>query len=117
MIRNFLLNALAVGLTFYILPVDVVGSTLGQKTLSVVIIALILAGLNLLVKPILYFISIPINIITLGLFSLVINAAIIKLADMISASFTITGWWTYILFALVLSIMNMALSMFEDKED
>lgn len=117
MIRNFLINTLAIGITCYILAVEVAGNTLTEKIISLLVISLVIAGLNLLVRPILSFISLPITILTLGLFSIVINAVIIKLADMISDGFSMSGWLSYIIFAAVLAIINVALSMFRTDND
>jgi len=101
-----LLNGLAVVLTAYILPgvsVEDYGTAL--------IVALILAIVNVLVKPILVILTIPITIVTLGLFLLVINAAIILFVDNLVSGFTVTGFWWALLFSLILSIFN---SLFND---
>lgn len=103
---RFLLNGLAVVLTAYILPgvsVEDYGTAL--------IVALILAIVNVLVKPILVILTIPITIITLGLFLLVINAAIILFVDNLVAGFHVDGFWWALLFSLILSIFN---SLFND---
>jgi putative membrane protein len=103
---RFLLNGLAVVLTAYILPgvsVEDYGTAL--------IVALILAIVNVLVKPILVVLTIPITIVTLGLFLLVINAAIILFVDNLVAGFHVDGFWWALLFSLILSIFN---SLFND---
>lgn len=103
---RFLLNGLAVVLTAYILPgvsVEDYGTAL--------IVALILAIVNVLVKPILVILTIPITIVTLGLFLLVINAAIILFVDNLVTGFHVDGFWWALLFSLILSIFN---SLFND---
>ncbi|MEX1240084.1 MAG: phage holin family protein [Cyclobacteriaceae bacterium] len=103
---RLLLNGLAVVLTAYILPgvsVEDYGTAL--------IVALILAIVNVLVKPILVILTIPITIVTLGLFLLVINAAIILFVDNLVTGFTVGGFWWALLFSLILSIFN---SLFND---
>ena len=103
---RLLLNGLAVALTAYILPgvsVEDYGTAL--------IVALILAIVNVLVKPILVILTIPITIVTLGLFLLVINAAIILFVDNLVTGFTVGGFWWALLFSLILSIFN---SLFDD---
>lgn len=103
---RLLLNGLAVVLTAYILPgvsVEDYGTAL--------IVALILAIVNVLVKPILVILTIPITIVTLGLFLLVINAAIILFVDNLVTGFTVKGFWWALLFSLILSIFN---SLFND---
>ncbi len=106
----------AVGAVFYILPTNVAGDTYVDKGISILIISIIIGALNLTVKPILNVISFPINVVTLGLFSIVINAAIIKIADIISESFAISGFWNYVIFGLLLSVVHVGLSVFEDKD-
>lgn len=118
MIKNFIINALAVGIVFYILPsIDVMGDTYLQKGINVLIVAIIIGALNLIVKPIITLVTLPINLITLGLFSIVINALMIKLADMILTSFNINGFWNYIFFAVLLSLVHIGLNLFKSKEE
>ena len=106
LIIRFLLNGLAVFLTAYLLPnVDVDGYG------TALIVALVLSIANVIVKPILILFTIPITILTLGLFLLVINAFIILLADYLVDGFDVDGFWWALLFSLILSIFN---SLFED---
>lgn len=105
-IIRLLLNGLAVVLTAYLLP-NVEVSDYG----TALIVALILAIVNVLVKPILVVLTIPITIITLGLFLLVINAAIILFVDNLVKGFEVKGFWWALLFSLILSIFN---SLFND---
>lgn len=116
MIKNFLINTLAVAIVFYILPTNVVGSTYLEKGISILVISLIIAALNMTVKPIIKIISLPVNIVTLGLFSIIINAIIIKIADVLSPSFAMSGFVSYIIFGLLLSVIQMLLSVFRDGE-
>ena len=105
-IIRLLLNGLAVVLTAYLLP-NVEVSDYG----TALIVALILAIVNVLVKPILVILTIPITIVTLGLFLLVINAAIILFVDNLVSGFEVKGFWWALLFSLILSIFN---SLFND---
>ena len=105
-IIRFLLNGLAIVLTAYLLPeVDIDGYG------SALIVALILSIVNVIVKPVLIILTIPITIITLGLFLLVINAAIILFADYMVDGFYVGGFWWALLFSLILSVFN---SLFDD---
>ena len=105
-IIKFLLTGVAVLLTAYLLPgVSVDGY------LTALIVALVLAIVNLLVKPILIVFTIPITILTLGLFLLVINALMILLTDYFVDGFTVDGFWWALAFSLILSIFN---SLFTD---
>ncbi len=70
------------------------------------IAAVVLGALNLLIRPILFVLTLPITILTLGLFSLVINAALVMLVALIVPGFEVAGFWAALLYALVLAIIN-----------
>jgi putative membrane protein len=76
---------------------------------TAVIVALVLALLNLIVKPILVILTLPVTILTLGLFLLVINAIIILLADSFVSGFGVDGFWIALIFSLLLSIFQSIL--------
>ena len=85
--------------------------------LTAVIVALVIAFLNFLVKPILIILTLPVTIVTFGLFLLIINAIIIILADKLVDGFMVKDIWWALLFSLLLSILQSILfSLFrEDK--
>jgi len=104
LIIRLLLTAVAVIVLAEILPgVHVVGFT------GAVIVAVVLAVLDAFLKPILTFLTFPVTVITLGLFLLVINALIIMLADSLLDSFKVDGFWTALLFSVLLSILQSIL--------
>jgi putative membrane protein len=105
-IIRFLLNGLAIVLTAYLLP-NVEVNDYG----TALIVALVLSVANVIVKPVLIVLTIPITILTLGLFLLVINAIIILLADYLVSGFYVGGFWWALLFSLILSVFN---SLFDD---
>jgi putative membrane protein len=72
---------------------------------TTLIVALVLALLNAFLKPILVALTIPITIITLGLFLLVINILIIFIADRIVPGFSVDGWLSALLFSLIVSVI------------
>src|SRR5215216_672426 len=76
---------------------------------TAIVLALVLAILNAIVKPILIFITLPITVVTLGLFLFVINALIIILADKFIKGFHVDGFWWALLFSLLLSIVTSVL--------
>ena len=104
-IVQLLVNALAVVLIANLLP-GVAVASLG----TAVWVALILSVLNLLVKPILIVLTLPITVLTLGLFLLIINAIIISMADALISGFTVNGIGIAILFSLLLSVLQSVLS-------
>lgn len=80
------------------------------------IFALILAVLNAIVKPLLVILTLPVTIITLGLFLFVINALIILLADRLMDGVTIDGFWWALIFSLLLSVIVSFFSSILDKD-
>ena len=83
---------------------------------SAIVLAIVLAILNAIVKPILIFFTFPLTIVTLGLFLFVINAIIILLAENLVGGFHVDGFWWALLFSLLLSIVTSVLFKEEKKE-
>lgn len=111
-ILKLLLNALAVFILAYLLNGVEVNGYLGA-----IFVAVVLAILNLFVKPILIIFTLPVTILTLGLFLLVINALIILLADKLVEGFSVSSFWTAILFSILLSILQSILySVFKEQK-
>jgi putative membrane protein len=79
--------------------------------LTAILVAVVLAFLNAIVKPILTILTIPITIVTLGFFLLVINAVIIIFAERLVSGFHVDGFLTALLFSLVLSLCTGILNM------
>jgi putative membrane protein len=106
LIVKILLTGVAAFLAAYLLPgvqLDGYGAAL--------ILAIVLALLNAVVRPILVLLTIPVTILTLGLFLLVINALIILLADYLLGSFQVDGFLWALIFSLVLSVFEAILDM------
>ncbi len=78
---------------------------------TAILLALVLGLLDVFVKPILEFISIPVTVLTLGLFMLVINAVIILLASWIISSFQVSGFWAALLYSIVFSVVSWVLGL------
>ncbi|MCW3169498.1 phage holin family protein [Chryseobacterium sp. 09-1422] len=84
---------------------------------TAIIFAVVLGLLNLFVKPILSLFGLPLTIITLGLFALVINAAIILIADYFIDGMAVDGfWWAFVFSILLTLVTSLANSMFADKD-
>ncbi len=77
---------------------------------TALIVAVVLALLNVFVKPILVFLTIPATIITLGLFLLVINALIIMRGDYFVDGFRVSGFWSAFIFSIILSVAQSILN-------
>lgn len=104
-IIKLLITAVAVILSAYILPGVHV-----ESFLVAIIVATVLALLNTFFKPILVLLTIPLTVITLGLFLLVINALVILFTDYLVGGFDVDGFWWALLFSLILSLI---VSIFE----
>ncbi len=84
---------------------------------SALIVAVVLAILDAILKPILVFLTIPATIITLGLFLLVINAVIILVGDYFVDGFKVLGFWNAFFFSIILSFFQSILNgIFIEKE-
>jgi putative membrane protein len=73
---------------------------------TAILVAVVLSLLNFIVKPILIIFTLPVTILTLGLFLLIINAIIILLADYLVTGFDVEGLWWALLFSLLLSLLQ-----------
>lgn len=105
LIFHWIVAAAAIGVTAYLVPGVMVTFT------GALIAAVVLGALNLLIRPIVFLLTLPITILTLGLFSLVINALLVLLAALVVPGFAVAGFWYAVLFALVLSIVNWVFSL------
>ena len=76
---------------------------------SAIVLAIVLSLLNAFVKPFLVLLTLPITIFTFGLFLLVVNAIIILIADKLMDGFSVDGFWSALLFSLLLSILTSLL--------
>lgn len=97
---KLLFAAIAVVITSYLLPGVAVDSFL-----TAIILAAVLALLNATLKPLLVILTIPITVLTIGLFLLVINALMILFADWLVPGFTVDNFWWALAFSLILSIL------------
>lgn len=104
-IASWLIYTFAIIITAYLLP-GVTVASFGAALIT----GLVLGILNVLLKPLLIILTLPINILTLGLFTLVINAILILIAAKLVDGFKVDGFWWALLFALVLSVINSILS-------
>jgi putative membrane protein len=81
---------------------------------SAAILVIVMGLLNATVKPILKLIGFPITVLTLGIFLLVINVIIVKLADFLMSSFSVTGFLSALIFSIALSLVTSVVDMIID---
>lgn len=101
---GWILNALAILGAAYLLPgVNVDGF------MTALVISIVLGLINAVLRPILIILTLPITILTLGIFIFVINALMILLADYFIGGFSVDSFWWALLFSLVVSAFNAIL--------
>lgn len=104
---NWLLAALAIMVTAYLLPgVQLAGFV------PALVAALVLGLVNAFIKPVVVLLTLPLNILTLGLFTLVINALLIMLVSKLVSGFQVQSFWWALVFSVVLTVVNWGLSIF-----
>lgn len=109
LIISWIVLSVAIFVTAYILP----GVTIASW-MTAFVAALVLGLVNTLLKPILIFLTLSINIITLGLFTVVINALLVLLVAMIVPNFSVRNFWWAVAFSVVVAIINVILLGFFD---
>ncbi len=103
-IRNLIINTLSIFTVSYILKgIEVDGF------LTALVVAVVMSVLNVTLKPVLIFITIPFTIVTLGLFLMVINVITLYAADALVDGFHIAGFWWAVLFSVMVSLLNSIL--------
>ena len=98
---NWIINTLAILCAAYILP----GVHI-TDFFTAFVLAVVLGIINIIFKPLLIIFTLPITVLTLGFFTLVINALLILLAAKIVPGFRVDGFWWAFLFSLVFSTIN-----------
>lgn len=106
---GFLIKVLATAVAVYLAAKLLPGVTV-RDVQTTVIVALVLAVLNAIVKPILIILTLPITLVTLGLFLLIINIIIVKLAASLVDGFRVDGWLTALLFSFIVSFFSAVIN-------
>ena len=102
----FIISTIAIALAAYLIPgVEV------QNVLTVILVAIVWGLINVFIRPFIILLTLPINIITLGLFTLVINALLVLLVSAIVPGFKIRDFGSAFLFAIVVWLINWFLSV------
>lgn len=97
---------LVVGMLAVFIAATIIPGVHVDGWLTALVVAVVLGILNAFLRPILLILTLPITIITLGLFTLIINTLIVMLADYLIAGFVIDGFWWAFLFSIVFFILN-----------
>ena len=107
-------NALALAAAAWLLGgIEVTGDTTQDRIITLVLVALIFGVINAIVEPVVKLFSLPLILLTLGLFLLVINAAMLLLTGWISEQFglgfSVDGFWTAVLGAIIITVATWIL--------
>ncbi len=78
-----------------------------QDYFTAILVALLLTLINLTVKPVITILTLPITVLTLGLFLLIINGGMVLLVDWLVPGFDVDGWLWAIIFSVFLALMNL----------
>jgi putative membrane protein len=111
LIIRILVTAILVMVIAHFMP----GVNVASFTISV-IVAIVLGLLNIFIKPVLVLLTLPVTIVTFGLFLLVINALIILLCTKIVGGFAVDGFFTAILFSIILSILQSIMFSLTERD-
>lgn len=102
---RWIISALVILVVAYLLPGVHV-----QSFMTALVIAIILGVINVILRPILIILTLPITIVTFGLFLLVINALLIMLTTYIVPGFRVDSFWWALFFGLIVAIFNAVVS-------
>ena len=111
MIARLLILAVAVWITVWLLP----GVSI-DPWWAALVVAVLLGLINTFIRPVVKLLALPLNIITLGLFSLVINALMVLLCAWIYERMTVDGFLDALWFSIVLTVVNWVLHLVTGKE-
>lgn len=111
-LSKYLLSSLSVMIAAYLLP----GVELKSYFVAMIVVA-VMALCNVILKPILILLTLPITILTLGLFLLVINVLMIFIVSALVPGFVVNGFFNAILFGLIIAIFNWFFHGMVDDED
>ncbi len=105
---KLVVGTIAVLVTSLVLP-----GVHAQDLVTALSVAVVLALLNTFVRPLLLLLTLPVTVVTLGLFVLVINALLVLLAARIVPTFEVDGFWWALLFSIILSVVQGFLEGFD----
>jgi putative membrane protein len=96
---------------------NILGGVYVSSFITAIVVATVIALLNIFVKPVLVLFTLPVTVFTFGLFLLVINAIIILICDSLVKGFRVDSFWWALLFSLMLSVGQSALLAITKKSD
>lgn len=97
---HWLVTALAIGIAAYLIP------GIEVTLIGALVLAVVLGLINMFLKPVINLLTLPLNVVTLGLFSLIVNALLVMLAGMLVPGFVVDGFWPAFFFAIVVALVS-----------
>ena len=120
-VLDWIILTFSITVASYFLPfIYISPGTVWDKFKIAFLAGLLLGLFNLFIKPIIKILSLPINILTLGLFNIVINAGMLWIVDLILSGLEVEGFWGYVWSSLIISIISIVVSkivFFRRKKD
>jgi putative membrane protein len=113
---NFLVRIFVIAAVSFALA-NILGGVHVKDFWTALIFAVVLAILNIFVRPLFIILTLPVTFITLGLFLFVLNALVVMLASKFVEGFRIDGFWWALLFSLILSIITSAIDKKEEDKE
>jgi putative membrane protein len=106
---GFLLRAAITALGLWVAS-EILSGLVFDSTSKLIVAAIVLGIVNAIVRPLAFILTLPITVVTLGLFLLVLNAGMVALVAWIVPGFTIAGFWTAVGASLIVSLVSWAAS-------
>lgn len=111
-LMRVIVNAVALGVAAWLLP----GISYGSDIVNLLLVAALFGILNAIIRPILGLLTCPLQMLTLGLFTFVLNAGMLLLLSWVSTqlglTFRVDGWLTAIIGGIIVSVVSILLSLF-----
>ena len=110
-ILRWIAFALVIMFTAWVIP----GITV-ENFWAALIVALVLGVINAFIKPVLQLITLPINVLTLGIFGLVLNALMLMFAGWLSPGFEVDGFLRAFIGSIIISLLSLGINMIDRKD-
>ena len=116
LITRLVVNAIALWIaTLVVSGVEIEQASTQEQVLTLIVVAAIFAVVNTFVRPVVKLLSLPLYVLTLGLFTFVVNALMLLLtswfADLINVPFHVDGFWSAVLGGLVIAFVSWLLNL------
>jgi putative membrane protein len=110
-VRNLIIRLFVNAVALWVAAQVVDGIELPEEVGPLLLVAVVFGLVNALIKPLVFVLSLPVVLLTLGLFTIVINALMLMLTDWLMDSLTVSGFWAALLGSLLISLVSLAFSV------